>query len=278
MDRKRYKTHPRREAALAGVDTWQLESLESADARFLELEPFLYCADAALCQLARTVAFTEGHTSDQSAAVVFPPRDGVGWLQGFLSEYYEVTVCSATAEPLLEEVTSRFDAVAVYGAPPQYLLGNSHFVIDCDTSWADEEELFARLWHADELLHEEGAYACVLPAQLHESGPALVTWSDGLTTPLEELLKRPAGPLRTPLQASEIPFANLHVAGDAYLTAFLRRHRAFFGRGVRGACLARMSDPDFHDTVKGPGSHLRCSVVLVLSQRTFFARPAADPA
>lgn len=268
MDRKRYKTHPRRAAALATDEQWRADPLDGPDSLFFELEPYLYCADATLCQFARTIAFSEHDGGDSPPAVLFPPRDGIGWMQGLLSESFQVTVCTPTPEPLLEEVSQQFNTLAVFGAPPEYLLGNTILAIDGESAWPDEDHFVRRLWQAEELLHEDGAFACVVAGRIGENGSAFASWSKGGETPLGELLELEIGRDRLRLKSIELPFAHLLIHREDYLTAFLRRHRAYFGKGVRGACLARMTDVDFRDCLEGPGSQLRCAIVCTLNRES----------
>lgn len=262
MDRKRYKSHPRRVAAQAAEPRWQLQTLDSEESLFIELEPFLFTADAELCQLARTVAFAERTSGEPLSALLFPPREGVGWLQAYLAEHFDVTVCSATVEPLLEEVSQQCGTYAVFGEPPASLRGNVSLAIECETSWHGPEHLSVRFEELRELLRERGTGACIVPGRLGEDGAVSLCWADGSESDLQDVLRPRFGRRHVPLHAEELPFAHLVSNREDYLTAFLKRHRAFFGRGVRGTCLERMADADFRECLEGVGSHLRCSILL----------------
>ncbi len=247
----------------------EIQSLDEAYAEqqnlFFELDPYLFLADSVVCQRSRGLLFQGKNFTRRPPALVFPPDGGAGWYQGFLSDYYTVSVYVAERDPFVDEVTKRCGAVAVSSPLPTYLDGATALVIHAEVEWHGVDTYLSRLATSWQLVDPEGILISVIPGRIDENHNTVATFLDGTGYTVEELQGMLKFDQDSEVEIVDVPFASADCfSSEDYLTTFLKRHRSYFGKSARGACLARMADPDFRECVQGAGSQLRTAIIVIL--------------
>lgn len=227
---------------------WLEEGELGQESLLLDLDPFLYAADATICRLAGAAAYDDPGDPERPFGLLVPPHDAIAWQQAVLSRRYRLAVWGDHEDPISEQAADQFKIHLFSADPPEFLQSACSLVLLTDSQWRSAEHLAETLQELDQYVGAGGRLILLLRTELTPDG-VTVLFRDGPLA-LDRLLELPLFPPfpSTPTAPSEqitLPLHDLSRSGDDYLAAFLKRHRDFFGRSMRDAMLTRLSEQDF---------------------------------
>ncbi|MFN8389103.1 MAG: hypothetical protein U0136_02290 [Bdellovibrionota bacterium] len=245
---------------------WLGEGIDGQESLFVELDPYLYRADRNLCQVIKFFFYelkdSGGLSSDKPWALLCPAPDAVGWHVGVLAEFFQVSILAPERDELREQVAHRFHAELLDSGIPQGREGLYQLLVHTDTEWEDLERFRASVRFARNAIAPDGRCSFVLRGEIRDE-VASIQWGDGSVTELADLTEGRIFLLPTPVMSASLSLPEISPDNDEYLQAFLKRHRDYFGRAARGACLARMADDDFRQAFACEAGAYQAAFLLV---------------
>ena len=91
-----------------GGKHWLGEGLDGQESLFLELDPFVFRADATICQMARSIYFELTPQRERLSALLLPDGEAIGYHLGFLSSMYQVYLAIPEFDELREAAAEEF--------------------------------------------------------------------------------------------------------------------------------------------------------------------------
>ena len=227
---------------------WLEEGELGQDSLLLDVDPFLYAADATLCRIAGAAAYDDPGDPERPFALLIPPQDAIAWQQAVLGRRYRLAMWGDYEDPISEQAADQFKIHLFSDEPPEFLKSSCSLVLLTDSHWRSVDHLAQTLQTIDPYVATGGRVLLILRTELSPEG-ATVLFKEG-SMPLEKLLEQPLypcfpEPAAQPDEVITLPLHDLSRTGDDYLAAFLKRHRDFFGRSMRDGMLTRMSEQDF---------------------------------
>ncbi len=242
-NRKRAERSQARSDREGDTRHWLGEGENGEDSLLLEFDPYLYVADAQLHRIIASAGHEASGGDARPFALYLPASDATGWHLATLSRYFRVSICASTEDPAQEIAADYFAARLCLGEIPEDLVGSCRLVLSTALEWEDLGHFVAAIRDLQQYLTSDGELCLVLPAY-SEEGETFLRWRDG-ATPLSSFTGGGLFPLRPPTSATVTPLATVASGETEQLSNFLKRHRDFFGRSVRGNFLQRMEEPDF---------------------------------
>ncbi len=222
---------------------WLGEGENGEDSLLLEFDPYLYVADPQLHRIIASAGHEAAGGDARPFALYLPPHEATGWHIAALSRYFRVSICASTEDPAQEVAADYFAARLCLGEVPEDLVGGCRLVLSTSMEWEDLGHFVAAVRDLQQYLTADGDLCFVLPAY-SEEGESFIKWRDG-ATPVSLFTSGSLFPLRPAQSAITTPLATVAAGETEQLSNFLKRHREFFGRSVRGNFLQRMEEPDF---------------------------------
>lgn len=240
---------------------WLGEGVSGQGSLFAELDPYIYRADAEICQLAKSMRFERSSDREKMRILLCPPADAIGWQLAELTDYGLVWVQHQQPDDFQEEVAEVFNVLPFEDEASVSFEASLDLIIHTDHNWDSLAAFREGVRAAKPLLSGDGRALFLLPGRIGPRDAAIV-WPNGEETDLERLQNGEIFLMPTPHTSKVLPFADIQAGEDEYLRRFLKRHRRYFGKAALGACLERMRDPDFVALLAGEGSSLRCALLL----------------
>ncbi len=231
---------------------WMGEGHFGQEALLLDLDPYLYAIDQVLSHRISQIVHAREDERARPLAVLVPPEATVSWQLAYLAQHFDLSLWSDDSDAILQDAVSHFDAEIFSGELPPLIHGRLSLFVHTDAAWENRSQLRLALRDTASSLAADGEIIVVLRCR-GKLSQLEVEWSDGSSSDLSEVLERHviAG-LSEPSQVVHLSLADFDPRGSEYLTAFLRRHRDFFGRNARDFFLDRMRDADFSEAFYSP--------------------------
>ena len=228
---------------------WLGEGSDGQDALFVEVEPGLLTIDHALCKFASQFANAYDGYHTKPLSVLVPPQDAVGFHLGFLHERFDVWLWSANSDDLLESAADHFNAQVIANDLPGSLLGSVDLFVYTDSRWDSAQKFAEELLEISAFLSEAGQCAAVLPVII-ESGEGRILWGVDSTTSVADFIKSGVFRLESPSASTVVPFKAINTDPSLTASAFVKRHRGFFGKNSEAFCAARFREQDFLESAE----------------------------
>ena len=253
MLKTRRKPHSGKRIRPSDVRHWLDEGVAGQESLRLELDPFLYAADAAVYRIASSVAHRNRDKNARPVALFVPACGGIGWQLGFLSQHYDVVLICDDADAITVAAAEHFNVELCNGAVPSHFESVGSFYLMTKLRWGSSSELIDELRDAESWLHPGGVVAAVFLAKEEGEGPE-ICWADGSSVPVKQFANGEVFRLPKPSAVQSVALPSVNPCDGALVSKFLKRNRAYFGRGVRELFLERASDPDFSEPFGYDGS------------------------
>lgn len=238
----RRKPHTARRMSRENWSHWLEQGADGQETLLLDVTPPLLTLDRAICSRATQIAFRlRGDRTRRRALVVAPP--GVAsWQIGFLSKHFEVFVYTPELDPILERISSAFEATLLESLDelPEHA---ADLILLLESNWTDSIKFLEAAQFAAEYLSSEGELLSVLFCE-ELNGHSEVLWSSGAKTEIVALIGRASRLLSQQFRGYEsVPIVRSlfqNMAGE-----FLKRHREYFGKNARDLYMSHINDPEF---------------------------------
>ena len=226
------------------VKHWLGEGSDGQESLLLDLDPYLFAADAVLCRAASTVAHRYDGDEKRPLAMLIPPRGTVSWHIGYLAKKFDLCLWIFEQDEIIEEAAEYFNASIFTGELPDGVAGTIDFLLLTEYSWNSVIEFSGAIRTAGSLLSDSGISCAVLRCWGDNDCPT-INWGDGGRSGLRELILGDIFHLPSPDGYTMISLPDVDPSQGHGVTDFLKRHRPFFGKNARELFFERMRDPDF---------------------------------
>lgn len=239
---------------------WLGEGGVGQESLFLDLDPYLYVLDQAICKCIALGAHEYDNHEGRPLAVLVPPEESVSWHIGYVGNLYDLLVCAEPDNEIRNEAACQFGAVV---GDLRADIEPLQLYLHLDKCWIELGEFVDAVRETRQYLGESGMMAFMLNCWGVE-GSLEVCWAEGMKSPLSELVDgdklfdfdSPKSVISKCL--TEITASNSFGLGD-----FLKRHKMFFGKNARDFALDRFQDLDFRDSFSDEDASKRWATLLV---------------
>jgi hypothetical protein len=245
---------------------WLGEGYSGQEALLLDLDPYLYAIDQALCHRISQTSHDKYSVRPSTTALLIPPSGAVYWQISYLSQRFELSVWADSSDTLVQSAADHFDVELFSGDIPSIVNGKIGLVVNADFTWNSRAQFLSEIRQLASTVSDGGELIVVMPG-LQDGSVINIRWRDDSVSELNQLLEmRGLLGLELPQTIFTQRLNEFDYQNADYLSAFLKRHRLFFGRNARDLFLARMRESDFSQLLRSSAGNESTVAVMVCWQ------------
>jgi hypothetical protein len=195
----------------------------SYDCLLCDFDPYLFSADAILARSVESIYHRKKERGLSLFALLGPAHNGCSWAISRVSKLFNLYVDSALDNDIAIAACEYFSATCVAGFEGNQIPEGLDLIISEYYAWSNPLAFVCEVTQCLENLNSSGVLICVLIG-CEEA----VSWADGSSIELKELLKEPSLPeLKSSYSAKKIAIDDI---SDGLLREFLRRNKDYFSK------------------------------------------------
>ncbi len=246
----RRKPHSVRRALPTELPHWLEEGVDGQQLLFDEVTPELFALDQAICSEINRLAHTGVRPTAKPQAILAPPAGAFGWQMSFLAKHLHVNLWSGEDDESFLKAVSQFSCGLFSGEIPERFRGEIALALFTDSLWGSQREFISTVAEVLAVLADDGkAFFCL--RGIADAERVQIVWGDGGVSDLNELCGGDAflPGIGAATLVEKIDLTRKKYLESEYLSAFLKRHRGFFGKDARETLANRVLGADYQEIV-----------------------------